>query len=99
MIERDNQNLLSLSFEAIDVLLEFLNEQTDDDLVDAIEADPDADPPVEAADAIPNPITDIWMASDAYIKMRSAFITLSEFNDPSRDHGRCISNPQGRYPG
>jgi hypothetical protein len=80
-VERDNQNLLSLSFEAIDVLLEFLNEQTEDNLVEAVEADPDAEPPIEAVEAIPNPITNVWMASDAYIKMRSAFITKDEFND------------------
>lgn len=74
MIERDNQNLLSLAYEATDLLLEFLEEQTDN----ISEGDPDADPPV---DPVANPITVVWATSEAYSKLKNYIITLDKFNE------------------
>src|ERR1035438_2595946 len=71
-VVRDNENILALAFEAIDLLLEYIDSQGD-----KIEIEPVGDGPVLT---FKNPITLVWCTSDAYLKMKSAMISMEEFN-------------------
>src|ERR1035438_9605710 len=73
-VVRDNQNILSLAFEAIDLLLEYIDSQAD-----KIVFTPVGDQPVLDMD-MDNPIALAWFQSDAYLKIQSAMITMEEFN-------------------
>ena len=78
-VERDNQNILSLAYEAIDLLLEFLDLQ----LIPEVN---NSAPEMAVSRNLPvpsgtNAIAEVWGISDAYVKMKSTLISLDEFND------------------